>query len=99
LRGIERVQDIVRNLGADIYLNPEGGREIYKEDVFNRNGLGLEFLEHIPMPYPQLITGFVDRLSIIDFLYMHKKEDDLQVHLNSYRVTKALERGKQFEAY
>ena len=90
LRGIDRVQDIVKNLGADTYLNPEGGREIYKKDVFNDNDLELEFLEHNPKPYPQLIPGFVDRLSIIDLLYMNEDTDDLQVHLDSYKITKPL---------
>jgi hypothetical protein len=91
LRGIERVQDIVKNLGADTYLNPEGGREIYNKDVFNGNGLELEFLEHNPKPYPQLIPGFVDRLSIIDLLYMNEDQDDLQFHLDSYQIRKPLE--------
>jgi hypothetical protein len=86
LRGIDRVHDIVKSLGGDTYLNSEGGREIYTKDVFNDSGLELEFLEHNPMPYPQLIPGFVDRLSIIDLLYMHKNKDDLQVHLESYQI-------------
>ena len=91
LRGIDRVQDIVKNLGAETYLNPEGGREIYKKDVFNDNDLELEFLEHNPKPYRQLIPGFVDRLSIIDLLYMHEDEDDIKVHLDSYQIIKPLE--------
>jgi hypothetical protein len=91
LKGIDRVQDIVKNLGGDTYLNPEGGREIYAKDLFNCNGLELEFLEHNPKPYRQLIPGFVDRLSIIDLLYMHDKKDDLQVHLDSYQIIRPLE--------
>lgn len=91
LKGVERVQDIVKVLGADTYLNSEGGRGIYRKDAFNRIGLELEFLEHNPMPYRQLIPGFVDRLSIIDLLYMHENIDDLKVHLDSYQITKPLE--------
>jgi hypothetical protein len=91
LKGIDRVQDIVKNLGADTYLNPEGGRDIYKTNEFNCNGLELEFLEHKPKPYPQLISGFIDRLSIIDFLYMHGNLEDLQVHLDSYQTIKPIE--------
>jgi hypothetical protein len=91
LKGVERVQDIVKSLGADTYLNPEGGREIYKSNEFNGNGLELEFLEHKPKPYPQLISGFIDRLSIIDTLYMHSNLEDLQVHLDSYQTIKSIE--------
>jgi hypothetical protein len=91
LKGIDRVQDIVKNLGGDTYLNSEGGREIYFKDAFTCNGLELEFLEHNPKPYEQLIPGFVDRLSIIDLLYMHKNKDDLQVHLNSHQIIRPLE--------
>jgi hypothetical protein len=91
LKGIDRVQDIVKYLGGDTYLNPEGGREIYFKNTFNCNGLELEFLEHNSKPYEQLIPGFVDRLSIIDLLYMNKNRDDLQDHLNSYQIIKPLE--------
>jgi hypothetical protein len=91
LKGIDRVQDIVKTLGADTYLNPEGGREIYKTHEFKCNGLELEFLEHKPKPYPQLISGFIERLSIIDLLYMHGNLADLQVHLNSYQTIKPME--------
>jgi hypothetical protein len=91
LNGIDRVQDIVKNLGGDTYLNPEGGREIYKTDAFNCNGLELEFLEHKPKPYPQLIPGFIDRLSIIDLLYMNNNTEDLHVQLNSYQTNKSEE--------
>ena len=99
LRGIDRVQDIVKNLGAETYLNPEGGREIYKKGVFNDNDLELEFLEHNPKPYRQLIPGFIDRLSIIDLLYMHEDEDDIKNHLESYQIIKPLEWGNQFEIF
>jgi hypothetical protein len=91
LKGVERVIDIVKVLGADTYLNPEGGREIYKSEEFNRNHLELEFLEHIPKPYPQLIPGFIDRLSIIDLLYMSDSTEDLHVQLNSYQTNKSVE--------
>jgi len=91
LKGIQRVQDVVKILGADTYLNPEGGRGIYRRDEFSRNDLELEFLDHNPKPYPQLIPGFVDRLSIIDLLYMNENPDDLQTHLNSFEITKAVE--------
>ena len=91
LKGVERVIDIVKVLGADTYLNPEGGRELYKREEFNRNHLELEFLEHIPKPYPQLIPGFIDRLSIIDLLYMNNNTEALHVQLNSYQTNKSEE--------
>jgi hypothetical protein len=91
LTGVERVINIAQTLGATTYLNPEGGKEIYKNDLFMRNGIELEFLEFIPINYPQIIPGFVDRLSIIDLLYMVDLSEVLQIHLNSFQITKNLE--------
>ena len=91
LSGVERVIDISQTLGATTYLNPEGGKEIYKSGPFQKNGISLEFLESHPRPYPQIIPGFIGRLSVIDLLFMVSSVEDLQVHLDSFQITKALE--------
>ena len=44
LRGADRVIAVARRLGADVYLNPPGGRALYDEASFSRAGLGLRFL-------------------------------------------------------
>jgi hypothetical protein len=91
LTGVERVLDISQTLGATTYLNPEGGKGIYASQVFEEKGIQLEFLESSPKPYPQTIPGFLDRLSVIDLLYMVGSLDDLHGHLNSFQILKSLE--------
>jgi hypothetical protein len=44
LRGQERILAICRASGADAYLNPPGGRELYDAGHFARSGIGLDFL-------------------------------------------------------
>ncbi len=91
LSGVERVVDITQSLGATTYLNPEGGQELYRSQFFRSNGIELEFLQSTPKPYPQIIPGFIARLSIIDLLYMISSKEDLRGHLNSFQITKPLE--------
>jgi hypothetical protein len=91
LSGVERVIDITQTLGATTYLNPEGGKEIYKSEPFQRNGISLEFLESHPKPYPQNMPGFIGRLSVMDLLFMVSSKEDLQMHLDSFQITNPLE--------
>ena len=91
LKRQDRVLDICKTLNASNYLNPEGGRELYTAEVFERIGVQLEFLEHIPMPYEQLIPGFIPRLSVVDLICMIKNNEALKLHLNSCQIVKAKE--------
>ena len=91
LKGQDRVLDICKTLEASNYLNPEGGRELYKAEAFDQVGVKLEFLEHIPMSYGQLLPEFVPRLSVLDLIYMIESDEALQLHLNSCQIVKAKE--------
>jgi hypothetical protein len=44
LQGAERVQSICKALGADTYINPIGGRELYSSQDFADHGIKLGFL-------------------------------------------------------
>ena len=63
-----RVLYLCRQTGADAYLNPPGGRELYARDVFAQNGVALQFLQPTLAPYPQQGDGFLPGLSILDVL-------------------------------
>lgn len=66
-KGEARVIDICRALGADIYINPPGGRSLYTRSNFVDASLDLMFLEPKILPYKQHGVGcFVPDLSIID---------------------------------
>jgi len=74
LKAAERVQAICKALGADTYVNPVGGMEIYSREDFCAQGIDLKFLKALSFEYPQSGTSFVPWLSILDVLMFNKKE-------------------------
>lgn len=68
LNGQSRIIDICQREGADCYVNPVGGRELYRPQDFRRAGLTLKFLEMKPVAYDQRAPAFHSNLSIVDVL-------------------------------
>lgn len=68
LKGPEKVLDICAALGANHYLNPIGGTELYDKGEFAAKGVQLQFLRAQPFEYPQFGAAFVPWLSIVDVL-------------------------------
>lgn len=69
LKAQERILDICRQEGAERYINPIGGTELYKAEPFAQLGCELRFIQPKPMAYPQLgSSDFVPWLSILDIL-------------------------------
>ncbi len=66
LKSAERVQAICKALGADTYVNPLGGKELYYKEDFARQGITLQFLQPHLAEYSQLGDVFVPWLSIVD---------------------------------
>ena len=64
----DRIIEINKKLGSDIYINPIGGQFLYKSEDFKNNGIELHFIEMQPVEYKQLQNAFVPNLSIIDVL-------------------------------
>jgi hypothetical protein len=91
LKRQDRVIDICRTLEASSYLNPEGGRGLYRAEAFEQEGMQLEFLEHTPILYGQVVKDFIPRLSVMDLIYMVETKQDLRLHLNSCQIVKARE--------
>ena len=77
LKGQDRILDICKHLGADIYVNPPGGRELYDKDNFRQAGIELVFLQP-DLHREQLRTGAADGtvLSILDSM-MHNSAEAL----------------------
>lgn len=55
-------------VGANEYINPPGGRDIFNMDDFKKRGITLSFLEQSQFSYPCSSYEFVENLSIIDVL-------------------------------
>ena len=66
VKAAERVQAICKALGAETYINPHGGRELYAKADFERYGLNLKFLQPHLTQYAQLGNSFIPWLSILD---------------------------------
>jgi hypothetical protein len=73
LKGAQRVQAICKALGADTYINPIGGTELYSKEDFKGNGLSLYFLRPLAFEYEQSGNAFVPWLSILDVLMFNSK--------------------------
>ena len=80
LTGEERVIEICRQLGASRYVNPIGGRNLYRAERFSHYAMELAFLE------PAVVrTASPAPLSIID-LIMNSSDETLEGALKDYRL-------------
>ncbi|SEC60335.1 WbqC-like protein family protein [Rhizobiales bacterium GAS191] len=59
---------IAAKLGADVYINPIGGRELFKSSDFDKRGVSLWFLDFEPFIYDTPGYTFEKSLSILDVL-------------------------------
>lgn len=84
LQGVERVIDICHRTGADIYLNPPGGRTLYAADQFRVEGLDLKFLQPRLPAYAQFGADFVPSLSILDVMMFNTPKTIMTTMLGAY---------------
>ena len=89
LKAQERILDICRQEGAERYINPIGGTELYKAEPFAQLGCELRFIQPKPVAYPQLGTAdFVPWLSILDML-MNNAVDAVRLQLLQFDLLAA----------
>lgn len=84
--GQDRVLEICRQLGANRYLNPPGGRALYAREAFESRGIELAFLSPRLLPYSQFGADFVPALSILDVLMFNPIERVVNELLPAYDV-------------
>ena len=77
LKAQERILNICRREGADRYINPIGGMELYDKSTFAEAGIELFFIQSEKVEYPQFGGEFVPWLSILDVLMFNSPT---QVH-------------------
>ncbi len=75
-------------VGADEYINPIGGIDIFKQEEFESVGVKLSFLHPMPASYSQRRDGFVSGLSIIDVMMFNAPEAVREL-LDGYRLVEA----------
>lgn len=87
LKGEERIIEICKRLGADIYINPCGGRKLYHCQAFEKMNMQLFFLDVMndDIQYEQKTEGFIPNLSVIDIL-MFNSITETKDFLNKYEL-------------
>lgn len=58
-KGEDRIIAIAKKLGAQTYVNPPGGKELYDSQKFARQGLKLQFLSHYNGPYESILQRMI----------------------------------------
>lgn len=71
----ERLVDICQKEGADTYINPFGGQELYNKEYFAKNDINLFFIKSHEVNYTQFNNNFVPWLSMIDILMFNSAEE------------------------
>lgn len=66
--------EIADRLGAAAYINPPGGRAIFRPEEWEARGIGLSFTELVSFPYPCGSYTPVEHLSILDVLMWNDPE-------------------------
>jgi hypothetical protein len=74
LRGVDKVVALCKAMGADTYINPIGGQNLYSTSSFEAHGIKLRFIRTRPISYRQFDDSFVPNLSIIDVMMFNSKE-------------------------
>jgi hypothetical protein len=85
LKAQSMIIEICKTLNADIYVNAIGGQELYDKNVFEEEGIQLNFIKTGPLSYTQFNNSFVENLSILDILMFNSKYDIMEM-LEKYEL-------------
>ena len=85
LKSQAKVIAFCKELGADSYINPVGGKSLYDVNAFKKEGVDLKFLQSNFFEYKQLGNDFVPWLSIVDVM-MFNSIFKIQKYLNQYSL-------------
>ena len=64
----QRVLDIVHAVGGNIYITGHGAKKYLDHELFERNGVKVEYIEYKKTAYPQLHGKFTPYVSILDLM-------------------------------
>ncbi len=66
--GTERVINLLRKVGATVYLCGPSARAYLDETLFEKHGIGLQYKRYDYRPYPQLWGGFEGAVTVLDLI-------------------------------
>lgn len=65
-RSTERLVALCQQLGASIYVTGLGALEYLDHDQFERQGIGVRYMDYRKQPYPQVHGGFTPYVTVLD---------------------------------
>lgn len=74
LKSQDKVIHICKLLKGTNYINAIGGQELYSKEIFEKEGIKLNFIKTNEIIYPQFKNDFIPNLSIIDLMMFNSKE-------------------------
>ncbi len=80
--------EIAKHLGADTYINPVNGQELFDKQLFHEEGIRLVFLKNKLSSYNQKKDTFEAGLSILDVMMFNSKEETL-AQIDDYELIEA----------
>lgn len=83
LKGQDKILALCQIVGADIYINPIGGKTLYERGAFRAKGIELKFIRSEPWEYTQFGAVFVPWLSIADVL-MFNSLDTVRKYVDTH---------------
>lgn len=86
LKSQDKVLALCEAVGADVYVNPIGGLQLYSRDTFREKAISLQFLQAKELVYPQFGDAFVPWLSIIDVMMFNPLDAIRPGILNHYEL-------------
>jgi len=87
LKGQDKVLALCKAIGADAYINPIGGVELYSRGDFKASGIDIKFIKSKPVEYPQFDAPFVPWLSIIDVFMFNPVDRVKALTAGGYELT------------
>ena len=81
----ERLYEICKINNAATYINPPGGKKLYKKDDFKKENIELLFLKPKFTKYRQFSDEFIPRMSIIDVM-MFNSVEKIKEMLDNYEL-------------
>lgn len=82
---LERILTLCKENKANHFINPIGGKDLYKKEFFKKEGIQLDFLKSEVAPYTQFNNSFISNLSIIDVM-MFNSIEEINIRLDQYTL-------------
>lgn len=82
--GSQRVLDIVTAVGGNIYITGHGAKKYLDHELFERNGIRVEYMDYQKTAYPQLHGEFTPYVSILDLIANVGKAGKKYIHSGTH---------------